>query len=52
MVGSYEELFQLLPFGADWGWRGATPKTIMSRAQGDLVDTRAKGLALWVRELT
>ena len=49
---SYKDLFKLLPFDADWAWRGATPKTVVSRAQGGLVDTRANGLALWVRELT
>jgi len=35
----------------DWAWTGATPKTVVSRAQGGLVDTRANGLVLWVREL-
>ncbi len=49
---SDKDLFTLLHLDADWAWRGATPKTVVSRSQGGLVDPRANGLALWVRELT
>ena len=34
--------------GVDWAWTGATPKTVVSRAQGGPVDTRANGLTFWV----
>ncbi len=49
---SDKDLFTLLCLDADWAWRGATPKTVVSQTQGGLVDTYADGLAFWVRELT
>jgi hypothetical protein len=48
---SDKELFTLLHLDADWAWRSSTPKTDVSGAQGGPVDSRAKGLALLVREI-
>ena len=49
---SDKDLIPLLQFVADWGWRSPTPNSFISRAQGNLMDTRGNGLALVVRELT
>jgi len=49
---SDKDLFTLLHLDADWARHHATPKTVVSRAQGGLVDTRANGLPLLVRKWT
>ncbi len=41
---SGKDPFTLLHFDADWAWRVATPKTVLSRAQGGLVETLANEL--------
>ncbi len=41
---SDEELFTLFHRDATWAWHGATPKTVVSRAQDGLVETLANEL--------